>query len=509
MCSLDLVAQMFLLLLLLQNDVTFGRNVMVLVADDGGFEMGVYNNTVINTPHLDALGKQSLVFNHAYTSVSSCSPSRSVIMTGLPQHQNGMYGLLNGYHHFQSFDEVRSLPLLLGKAGVRTGIIGKKHVGPESVYPFDYSKTPEDGYPIMQVGRNITLIKQYAREFLYDKDERPFFLYIGFHDAHRCGHTHPEFGQFCEKFGNGDPDMGTIADWKPAIYDPKDVLVPYHVQDTPVARDDIAAQYTTVSRLDQGVGLMMAELEAAGYLNDTLVIYTSDNGIPFTSGRTNLYESGSREPFMVSSPYHQDRWGQTSDAFISLMDITPTVLDFFSIKYPKYKIFKGLVELTGKSLLPALTSEPTGWNVSLSSHDLHEITMFYPQRVIRTPQYRLIHNMNFAMPFPIDQDFFISHTFQDILNRTRDHKPLNWYKTLKEYYYRPEWELFDLLADPTEVNNLAHVGKFQKLIVNLKKQLLDWQTVTNDPFRCHPWGVLEDAGDFKYSPTCLPLDNGL
>ncbi|XP_071481222.1 N-sulphoglucosamine sulphohydrolase-like [Diadema antillarum] len=485
------------------------KNVLVLVADDAGFELGVYNNTVVKSPHLDALGKRSLVFKHAYTSVSSCSPSRSVIMTGLPQHQNGMYGLHNGYHHFQSFDQVQSLPLLLGQAGIRTGLIGKMHVGPLDVYPYDYNKSPATGYPVMQVGRNITLIKQFAREFLQSNDTKPFFLYIGFHDTHRCGHTDPQYGQFCEKFGNREPNMGDIPDWTPTYYNPNDVIVPYHVQDTPVARADIAAQYTTASRLDQGVGLMLKELEAAGHLDDTLIIYTSDNGIPFTSGRTNLYECGSREPFMISSPFHKERWGQTSDAFISLMDITPTVLDFFGINYPKYKIFKGQVQLTGKSLLPALTDEPVSWNISFSSHDLHEATMYYPQRVIRTPRYRLIHNLNFGMPFPIDQDFYISHTFQDILNRTRNHQPINWYKTLKEYYYRPEWELFDLEADPTEVNNLAYDEEHEVLLASLQKQLWIWQNATNDPWRCAPWGVLEDAGPYKYSPTCLPLDNGL
>ena len=254
---------------------------------------------------------------------------------------------------------------------------------------------------------------------------------------------------------------------------------------------------------------MLQELEAAGFLNDTLIIYTSDNGIPFTSGRTNLYECGAREPFMISSPFQKQRWGEVSDSFISLMDIAPTVLDFFGIKYPKYKMFKEEVQLTGKSLLPALTHEPKGWNVSLSSHDLHEITMFYPQRVIRTPQYRLIHNLNFMMPFPIDQDFFISHTFQDLLNRTRNHQPTNWYKTLKTYYYRPEWELFDLTHDPKELNNLAYDGAYEEILADLQKQLLSWQNVTNDPFRCYPWGVLEDAGAYKFSPTCLPLDNGL
>lgn len=81
---------------------------------------------------------------------------------------------------------------------------------------------------------------------------RNFFLYVAFHDPHRCGHTHPQYGQFCEKFGTGKPGMGLIPDWTPIHYDPKDVVVPYFVQDTPAARADIAAQYTTLSRLDQG-----------------------------------------------------------------------------------------------------------------------------------------------------------------------------------------------------------------------------------------------------------------
>ena len=82
---------------------------------------------------------------------------------------------------------------------------------------------------------------------------RPFFLYIGFHDPHRCGHTHPEFGNFCEKFGNGEEGMGVIPDWTPVYYDWQQVKVPYHVQDTEAARRDIAAQYTTMSRLDRGI----------------------------------------------------------------------------------------------------------------------------------------------------------------------------------------------------------------------------------------------------------------
>ena len=81
---------------------------------------------------------------------------------------------------------------------------------------------------------------------------RPFFLYVAFHDPHRCGHTNPEYGEFCEKFGNGEKGMGYIPDWKPQYYNPDEILVPYFIPNTTQARKDIAAQYTTISRLDQG-----------------------------------------------------------------------------------------------------------------------------------------------------------------------------------------------------------------------------------------------------------------
>ncbi|XP_010138271.1 PREDICTED: N-sulphoglucosamine sulphohydrolase-like, partial [Buceros rhinoceros silvestris] len=178
--------------------------------------------SAIRTPNLDALARRGVVFQNAFTSVSSCSPSRASILTGLPQHQNGMYGLHQDVHHFNSFDGVQSLPRLLNQAGIRTGIIGKKHVGPEAVYPFDFAYTEENS-SVLQVGRNITRIKALVRRFLQSQDERPFFLYVAFHDPHRCGHSQPQYGPFCEKFGNGESGMGWIPDWKPQLYRPEQV----------------------------------------------------------------------------------------------------------------------------------------------------------------------------------------------------------------------------------------------------------------------------------------------
>lgn len=97
------------------------KNVLFLVADDAGFEMGSYRKKVVQTPNLDALAKKSLIFNNLFASVSSCSPSRASILSGLPTHQNGMYGLHQSVHHFNSFDGIRSLPNLLRDHNIYSG----------------------------------------------------------------------------------------------------------------------------------------------------------------------------------------------------------------------------------------------------------------------------------------------------------------------------------------------------------------------------------------------------
>ncbi|XP_076288464.1 N-sulfoglucosamine sulfohydrolase isoform X2 [Lasioglossum baleicum] len=495
----------------LNANVATHKNAVLLLADDGGFEMRSYLNKISQTPHLDQLAKESLLFNNAYTSVSSCSPSRSSLLTGLPSHQNGMYGLHHGIHHFNSFDDVQSLPKLLKRSSIRTGIIGKKHVGPENVYPFDFSQTEENN-SILQVGRNITKIKLLVREFLSYNKTQPFFLYVAFHDPHRCGHTHPEYGNFCEKFGNGDVGMGSIPDWNPIYYQWDQVKVPYFVQNTEAARRDIAAQYTTITRLDQGVGLVLKELEDAGFKNNTLVMYTSDNGIPFPNGRTNLHDPGLAEPMMIRSPIPEHRKNVVTYSLTSLLDIVPTLLDWFNIPYANQSSTdtngNSSLELTGKSLLPLLDQEPVENDTAVfASQTHHEITMYYPMRAIRTKRYKLIHNINYKMPFPVDQDLFVSPSFQDLLNRTRGNQPLKWYKTLKSYYERPEWELYDLKYDPEERNNIVSKQSIKNTLTHLQDRLFKWQKVTKDPWLCAPSGVL--IQDEDKNPQCMSLENSL
>ncbi len=111
--------------------------------------------------------------------------------------------------------------------------------------------------------------------------------------------------------------------------------------------------------------MLLSELKSHGYLDETLIIFTSDNGIPFPLAKTNLYEPGMGEPMLVSSPVHTDRWGQISEALTSITDIVPTVLDWFSVPYPK-----SLPELTGKSMLPLLKTEPSTGKIVVKSYIL-------------------------------------------------------------------------------------------------------------------------------------------
>nr|XP_019542958.2 N-sulphoglucosamine sulphohydrolase [Aedes albopictus] len=495
------------------------RNVLLLLADDGGFEIGAYRNKIVQTPALDALAKQSLIFNNAYASVSSCSPSRASILTGMPEHQNGMYGLHNGVHNFNALGNVKSVSKILSDAGVVTGLIGKKHVGPGDVFKFDYERT-EEQYPVNQVGRNITNIKLFVREFLKDSKEKdqPFFLMVSFHDPHRCGHITPQYGPFCERWGSGEEGMGLIPDWHPIYYVWDELILPYYIPDTEPARRDVAAQYTTISRLDQGVGLVLKELADAGFDKDTLVVYTSDNGPPLPAARTNLYDPGMAEPMFMRSPDPKSRRNDVTYSMTSHLDLLPTFLEWFNVSYP-YDLHEesdtNVIDqqhppqpvLTGKSLLPLLQAEPPSDpdQAVYASQSFHEITMAYPMRAIRTKRYKLIHNLNHQLPFPIDQDLFVSPTFQDLLQRTASNQDLRWYKNLRLYYNRPEWELFDLKLDPAERKNMAGKPVAKEIFEKLKVRLRQWQELTEDPFRCMPGGVLLDTGEYLNNATCFDL----
>jgi N-sulfoglucosamine sulfohydrolase len=324
------------------------RNVVLLIADDLGLDLGCYGNAAIKTPNIDGLAKRGTRFANGFATVSSCSPSRATLYTGLHTHTSGQYGLAHAEHNQHTKANVKSLPGYLKAAGYRTGILAKVHVLPREVYPFDV-EAPAGG------GRNVALIAKAAKQFIDESAERPFCLVVGFTDPHRAG-----TGFANDKTYPGVPEVR---------YDPRDVQLPHHVPDRPEVRRDFAEYYQSVSRLDHGVGLVLKVLEETRRADDTLVIFLSDNGIPFPGAKTTLYDPGLHLPLIVSSPAQKKR-GIVNEAMASWVDVLPTIFDWTGVKAPP--------GLAGRSLLPILGEErPKGWDEVYGSHQFHEVTTFW------------------------------------------------------------------------------------------------------------------------------------
>ena len=425
------------------------KNVVLLIADDLGLEVGCYGDKVAHTPHIDALAKSGTRFALGFASVSSCSPSRATLLTGMPTHQCGQYGLAHAEHNASSFRKVKGLPALLAPAGYRSGVIAKLHVQPKEVYPFDVE--------IPGAGRNPVQIAEQTRKFIADSGEKPFFLLVGFTDPHRAAKGFANEGKY-------PPEVPAIK------FDPKTLPLPYFLPDQPDARADLADYYQSVARLDDGVGRVMKVLQETKKFDDTLIIFLSDNGIPFPGAKSTLYDAGLHLPLVVRKP--GQKAGVVCTGMVSWTDITPTILEWCGVKAPP--------ELPSKSILPILEQEnPTGWDEVYASHQFHEITMYYPIRMIRTREYKYLLNLAYQLPYPHAGDLWNSPTWQGILKRG---DKMMGQRSIDSYVNRAREELYDLVNDPNELKNVAGDPKYKAILHDLQKRCRAWQMRTNDPW---------------------------
>jgi N-sulfoglucosamine sulfohydrolase len=432
------------------------RNVLLIVADDLGMDLGCYGNQAIRTPNLDALAKKGIRFSKAYATVSSCSPSRASILTGMFTHQNGQYGLQHAAHNQQAYPWVQGLPNLLRAAGYWTGLIGKFHVGPAS--SFDFNSVMIKG---LAGNRDVAAMAKQAREFITKAEKRPFFLYYAFGDPHRAG----------KGFGN-EPYAKSPAE---VNYDPDKVIVPYHLPDNAEVRRELAEYYQSVSRMDRGVGMLLDVLRETGQLDDTIIIFISDNGIPFPGAKTTLYNSGIHLPLILSVPTSPTKGegNRTNNNLVSYVDLVPTILDWTKAKGPSYK-------LPGRSLLPILDQESAkGFDAVFASHQFHEITMYYPMRAVVTAKHKYIVNLAHELEYPQASDLWGSTSWQGI--RKRGDKMMG-QRSVTTFLHRPREELYDLSTDPNELRNLAAMPEHAATLTELRQRMQRWRTETDDPW---------------------------
>lgn len=433
-------------------------NILVAIADDWGWpHAGAYGDPVVQTPVFDRVAREGVLFQHAFVSSPSCTPSRAAILTG-----KWHWRLRESANLWSTLDrEFPVYPDLLEQAGYFVGSSGKGW-GPGRIEPGGRSRNPAG--------------PQYEsfREFLQQRPPgTPFCFWFGSSDPHR---PYEE--------GIGQRSGIPLAE----------IQLPEAFPDHPEVRGDVADYYWEVQRFDRQVGELLEELEQRGELENTLVVITGDHGMPFPRGKSNLYDLGSRVPLAVRWPGRVAP-GRTLEDFVSLVDLAPTFLEAAGVEPPG--------EMSGKSLIPLLTAEGSGRIDPARDHVLMGKERHVPcqeapdgggtpMRGIRTAEYLYIRNFRpdrWPAGTPHWQKAFLEETWYGDI----DNGPTKFYmyrhredpqvRLLFQLAFdkRPEEELYDLGKDPEQLVNVAAEAEYAEIKRRLSERLMEALRQSADP----------------------------
>jgi N-sulfoglucosamine sulfohydrolase len=424
-------------------------NILMIVSEDNGPELGCYGDPHARTPHLDQLATQGVRFNRAFVTQAGCSQSRASILTGLYPHQHGQIGLATwGFRMYRP--DTPNLVRSLKEAGYRTGIIGKLHINPAAAFPFDMHEIPTSNF----ARKSLSDYARYAEAFI-NADERPFLLSVNYPDAH---------APWIKQIG-GLPQQPLEADAIKAL--------PYFGIDTPGLRKLNADYYNCLNRLDSLIDNLLETLERSGKVDNTLIVYLGDHGADFLRGKRTSYEGGVRVPLIIRWP-GRAKPRQVREELVSMVDLMPTLLEAAGAT--------PVENLPGRSLLPLLFDKPVEWRPYLFTeyHTHAAEENFYPQRTVRNERYKLIENL---MPGQINPGYaFTNGRFPNggIPDAIAAAAPV-----VREAYRLmrrpPRFELYDLQTDPYEFRNLAATTEHAATLAELRQQLTGWREQTKDP----------------------------
>jgi len=432
-------------------------NILLIVSEDNGPELGCYGDPYARTPNLDQLASEGVRFENAFVPYTVCSPSRACFLTGLYSHQNGQIGLATHKFALYRKDTPNFVTLFKGK-GYHCGLVGKLHVNPEDAFPFDFRAIRGANFNRKQTVRDYA---KEAAEFFAGTGDKPWFLSVNFPDAHL---------PFIKKINGRPIDPVSETDVKP---------MPWVGVDTPRLREQVANYYNCLARLDDGVGLLLSELEKTGQAENTIVFYFGDHGAQFPRGKGSVYEGGLRVPLIVRWP-GVAKSGQVRRELTSTVDLLPTALAAAGIAEP--------ANLPGWDLRPLLAgSTPTEWRKYIFGFTTGSFPgACFVQHSLRDKRYKLI-----SSPRPgtenLDAGTYLdeSHKYFVISGATADDQ-LTASESVKKAFARwlkpPRYELYDLKEDPNEWNNLANSPGHSKTKARLIKALTDLQKRTHDPF---------------------------
>lgn len=432
-------------------------NIVLILADDLGAEdVGAFGHPTVRTPHLDRLAGEGMRFDRAFVTASSCSPSRSSLLTGRYPHNTDAEEL-----HWPLPTTQATFLEPLRAAGYWTGAAGKWHLGEAAKARFDQVREADPAGFTLAVGAKAGEAKMLTAKggdaqsgctdwvpLLRERPrDRPFFVWLAALDPHR--------------------DYEEKISARPTP--PEDVVVPRHLPDTPAVRRELAQYYDEIERLDRFVGDVMAELEAQGVTNNTLVVFLSDNGRPFPRDKTTLFESGIKTPLIVRWPGRAVP-GSACAQLVSTIDLAPGFVTAAGLKPAS--------SMQGVSFLPLLADARTPIRRDVfAEQNWHDYAQ--RSRAVRTEHFKLIANEYADSALTPGADAVRSVGFREML-RLKAAGELPPHQQQCFTLPRPALELYDLRADPGELHNVAAQPAYAKVVADLKTRLDRWKLDTQD-----------------------------
>jgi arylsulfatase A-like enzyme len=409
-------------------------NVVLVVAHDLGRHVGCYDVPTVETPNIDAIADEGVRFENSFTASPVCSPSRAAMVTGRYPHSNGVVGLVHRNFAWDLGSGERHLADLLGAAGYETALAGLQHECRNPDERFDHLLTPT---PTIVPDETIKYdnVAEHAAEFVHDSDD-PFYLQVGFVETHH------------------DPKWAEGDYWSEVFDDYSDeATLPEFMQDSPAAREEMAAFEDAVELVDEAVGTISGALAEAGVEGDTLILFTSDHGLPLPRAKSTPYDPGIETTLVARLPGSFDGGVVHTDPVVNV-DYTPTILDLAGVEGPE--------NVQGRSLVPEVTGGADGREAVFG-----EIGYSDPKRWVRTADHKLVVNFTVTGgPNPGDpaEPPGAAQYVDDTLAG-----------------FRETVELYDIAADPHETENLAYETEHRETCRALLDRLHAWMRETDDP----------------------------
>ncbi len=462
-------------------------NILVIMFDDAGLDMGAYGSTYVDTPNFDAIAAQGMLFNRAYTPNAKCAPSRSAIMTGRNSWQ--LDAAANHVIYFPS--KFKTYQEVLLENGYSTGHTGKGYA-PGITLAADGSQRQVMGpaYNDKQLEPATPSIStnDYSANFtdFLDRapEDRPWSFWIGSTEPHR-GY---EYGSGVA-LGGKTPDM--ITDFPP------------YWPDNEVTRNDLLDYAFEIEDTDRHIGKVMETLKERGILENTLIVVTSDHGMPFPRVKGNQYENANHVPMAMLWIDKMKKAGRTVDDYVSFIDLAPTFLAAAGVPWQT----SGMYPATGKGLMGLITSEKSGTleadrNFVLVGKERHDTgrpnDVGYPIRGIYKDSMLYLKNYEIdRWPSGNPETGYLNTdggaTKTEILNLRRSGKDKHFWKL--NFGKREAEELYNISKDPFCMDNLAEELDHAPLKASLEREM-EGKLLAQDDLRMRGYGQLYEQHPF-------------